>query len=260
MTVFLNLAPSPIANVASQQIAPAVATIAATVTPSSISIFSMFLNAGLVVQIVMLLLIIISIISWGIAFEKFSSLRNMTNKMNLFEKDFWSGNSLEQLFTKRRGTDDNPLAMVFTAALDEWRNQSSRKNNIGSHEFRLSTLDRVTKAMHVATNRANININKNLSFLATVGSTATFVGLFGTVWGIMSSFQSIAASKNASLAVVAPGIAEALLATALGLVAAIPAVIFYNKFTTEADEINNRVYDFSTELSTLISREMEKSE
>lgn len=259
-TFLLNVAATPVANIAAQQLAGSPQGMATVANTPNLSAFSMFWHAEFVAQFVMIILIAASIWSWSIAFEKYFSLRDLNRKMLQFEKDFWSGISLEQLFMKRKGREDNPLAMVFSAALEEWRTHSSKKSEkMDGYELRLSTRDRVNKAMHLATNRANIMIEKNLAFLATVGSTAPFIGLFGTVWGIMSSFQSIAASKNTTLAVVAPGIAEALLATALGLAAAIPAVIFYNRFVSEAEQISHKINDFSTELSTLISREMERN-
>lgn len=255
-TFLLNVAAVPVADVAAQSIAVPQEVATATV---NLSAFSMFMHAEFVAQAVMLMLIAASIWSWAIAFEKYFSLREINRKMVQFEQDFWSGISLDQLFAKKRGREDNPLAMVFSAALEEWRSSTKKKTEgFEGYELRLSAKDRVNKSMHLAINKANSVIEKNLAFLATVGSTAPFVGLFGTVWGIMSSFQSIAASKNTTLAVVAPGIAEALLATALGLAAAIPAVIFYNRFVSEADKISNKINDFSTELSTLISREMER--
>lgn len=253
----LNVAATPVANVMSTPVTGV--SVDAGVAAHNLSAFSMFLHAEFTAQLVMLLLVAASIWSWAIAFEKYFLLRDMNRKMLQFEKDFWSGIPLDQLFLKKRGREDNPLAIVFSSAFEEWGAHSGKASQkIDGYELRLSARDRVNKAMHLAINRVSVMIEKNLSFLATIGSTSPFIGLFGTVWGIMSSFQSIAASKNTTLAVVAPGIAEALLATALGLAAAIPAVIFYNKFITEAEAINHKVTDFATELSTMISREMEK--
>jgi biopolymer transport protein TolQ len=257
MTFLLNLSATPVGNVIAQP-ASGLVTEPVSVVPN-LSAFNMFMHAELTAQIVMLLLIAASIWSWAIAFEKHFLFRDMKKKMLQFEKDFWSGAPLEQMFLKKRGREDNPLAIVFSSAFEEWRTNHGKTNqSIDGYELRLSARDRVNKAMNLAINRVNLMIEKNISYLATIGSTSPFIGLFGTVWGIMSSFQSIAASKNTTLAVVAPGIAEALLATALGLAAAIPAVIFYNKFISETEAINHKVTDFATELSTIISREMEK--
>ncbi|AIF80856.1 biopolymer transport protein [endosymbiont of Acanthamoeba sp. UWC8] len=220
------------------------------------SFLGLFFQADFVVQTVMVLLLLASVWSWAIIFNKTISLKAIKFRMNRFENEFWSGASLDKLFRQVKNKQDHPLAIIFSAAIDEWNTRNTK--NIGSDSsLRASAKERIHQAMQVAANKALDNIEKNLNFLATVGSSAPFIGLFGTVWGIMVSFQSIAVSKNTSLAVVAPGIAEALLATALGLAAAIPAVIFYNKFASEVNRISNKVDAFSMELSSMISRELD---
>ena len=177
-------------------------------------------------------------------------------KTRNFENQFWSGDSLEKLHKKLKDKPNHPMAAVFVAAMNEVKKTNLKKNK--SSEMRVGLKERVNKAMQVSKNRSLEKLENGLGFLASVGSTAPFVGLFGTVWGIMNSFTSIAAAKNTSLAVVAPGIAEALFATAIGLVAAIPAVIAYNKFGSELDRFSLRLEDFSDEFSSLISRQLDE--
>lgn len=258
-TYLFNVMPAPVAAVSTEVLAQGQAAAVVGPVVTMPSIFDMFIHAEFIAQAVMILLIASSVRCWAIAIEKRNYLKLTNQRMKKFEQDFWSGMSLEQLFNKKAHWDGNPLAMVFAAAIEEWNAKAGRQTDgFEGYELRLSTRDRINRAMHLATSRSSAAVEKNLSFLATVGSSAPFIGLFGTVWGIMSSFQAIAASKNTTLAVVAPGIAEALLATALGLAAAIPAVIFYNKFVSEVDAINSKVSDFVLELSTVIAREMEK--
>lgn len=224
---------------------------------ADLSFLGLFLQADMVVKFVMILLILASIWSWAIIFDKcmlFSSIRSKTKN---FEKTFWSGQSLESLFERVKGRENHPIALVFGAAMQEWQTRNV-KDMPSNHHLRAGTKERIYQAMQVACSKSMDKLEKNLTFLATVGSCATFIGLFGTVWGIMVSFQSIAISKNTTLAVVAPGIAEALLATAFGLVAAIPAMIFYNKFATELNKISNNINDFTHELGSIISKELDK--
>jgi biopolymer transport protein TolQ len=173
-----------------------------------------------------------------------------------FEKAFWSSNSLESLFDRVKGRETHPAAMIFISAMQEWQSRNLTEMSVNS-DLRAGTKERIYQSMQVTINKSLEKIEKNLGFLATVGSSAPFIGLFGTVWGIMVSFQSIAVSKNTTLAVVAPGIAEALLATAFGLAAAIPAVIFYNKFASELNKITARLEDFSSELGSIITKEID---
>ena len=179
-------------------------------------------------------------------------------KTNKFEKVFWSGQLLEQLYERVKNKADHPIAAIFVAAMYEWNRQNIDKMSGSLSYLSASIKERIFQAMDVARNREMERIQKHINFLATVGSAAPFIGLFGTVWGIMNSFQSIAAAKNATLAVVAPGIAEALFATAVGLITAIPAVIFYNLFANKLNNLNSRLDDFSNELGALLSREIDE--
>lgn len=223
---------------------------------TEISFINMFLQADLVVQSVMLVLLFASFWSWAIIFDKFFLIKSIKYKMDKFENEFWSGVSLEKLFRQIKGKQDHPMAMIFLAAIEELQ---ERINKPKQDQLSAGIKERIHQAMQVASNRSMDAIENNLNFLATVGSITPFIGLFGTVWGIMTSFQAISVSKNATLAVVAPGIAEALMATALGLIAAIPAVIFYNKFASETNIISNKLDGFSMELSSIISRELDSN-
>ncbi|MCE2991885.1 MAG: protein TolQ [Candidatus Jidaibacter sp.] len=225
-------------------------------TPSDLSLWGLFWQAGAVVKFVMISLMLSSIWSWAIIFDKWLLIKSINSKVKSFEKSFWSGQSLETLYERIKGRDSHPMAIVFSSAMHEWQMRSMRDLQESS-SLRAGTKERIYQAMQVSINKSLDALDKNLNFLATVGSSAPFVGLFGTVWGIMVSFQSIAISKNTTLAVVAPGIAEALLATAFGLAAAIPAVIFYNKFANETNRISSKLEDFSAELGAIMSRELD---
>ncbi len=234
--------------------------LAGSVAAHNMSLFGLFLQADLVVKAVMLGLIICSMICWSIIFDKWMTYKAAKSKADKFENDFWSADALDEFHarvTKLR--TPHPMAKVFLAAMDEWHRSRERGGNrMGAKPaLAASVTDRIVKVMAVARNRELDHLEKGLGFLATVGSTAPFVGLFGTVWGIMNSFAAIAGSQNTSLAVVAPGIAEALFATAIGLFAAIPAVVAYNRFSSEADRFAGKLEDFSTEFHTLLSRQVE---
>lgn len=247
---FLAVAAAPVAGVDSISLEGTQSAV------MDMSFINLFLQADAVVKTVMLLLFFASVWSWAIIFDKIILYKSIRSKSHIFEKDFWSGQSLENFFERIKGRENHPLAVVFTAAMQEWQARNV-KDLTARHELRAGTKERVHAAMQVASSKSLDKMEKSLSFLATVGSAAPFIGLFGTVWGIMISFQSIAISKNTTLAVVAPGIAEALLATALGLAAAIPAMIFYNKFANELNRTANSIDDFSNELSAIISRELD---
>lgn len=216
------------------------------------SFFSMFWQAHFVVKIVMLGLIGASIWGWAIIIDKLFLFTRAKRDSDSFEQQFWSGMSLDQLYNAMSQRPPSHMSVLFIAAMREWRRstQNMRRPPLGVQQ-------RIERVMDIALAREMEKLEKRLLFLGTVGSTAPFIGLFGTVWGIMSSFQSIAVSKTTSLAVVAPGIAEALFATALGLLAAIPAVIFYNKFITEASLIAQRLEAFSDEFLAIVSRQLE---
>jgi biopolymer transport protein TolQ len=220
--------------------------------PPSMAMLDMFKSAHIVVQVVMVGLVLASVWSWAIIIEKLFAFRNARTEADKFEALFWSGQSLEELYTGLSRGKSIAMAALFVAAMKEWkRSVEGNIRALGGIQMR------VEKVMDVTISREMERLERRLLFLATVGSTAPFVGLFGTVWGIMTSFQAIAVSKNTSLDVVAPGIAEALFATALGLVAAIPAVVFYNKFSADAGRLGQRLESFADEFSAIVSRQID---
>ncbi|HVY20980.1 MAG TPA: protein TolQ [Bauldia sp.] len=218
-----------------------------------ISLISLFLQAHIVVKCVIIGLLLASVWSWAIIVDKTFLYRRVRKSMDRFEKVFWSGQSLEELYRSLSGRTPTAMASVFVAAMREWKRsfEAGARSPIG-----LQT--RIDKVLDVTIDRETERLERRLLFLATVGSSAPFIGLFGTVWGIMTSFQAIAASKNTALAVVAPGIAEALLATALGLLAAIPAVIAYNKLSSDSGKISQRLEGFADEFSAILSRQVDE--
>jgi len=223
-----------------------------------LSVWGLFLQADMVVKIVMILLVLASVWCWAIIFEKLTRLRRLWAQAEEFEEAFWSGGSLEDLYDRISSRPGNPMASIFTAAMREWR-RSAAKGIAGSVQ-KAGLAQRIDRVMQVTLGREMEGLERHMSFLASVGSTAPFIGLFGTVWGIMNSFQAIASSKDTSLAVVAPGIAEALFATALGLVAAIPAVMAYNKLSTDLGRYGARLESFAGEFSAILSRQFEEAE
>ncbi|HET7086914.1 MAG TPA: protein TolQ [Rhizomicrobium sp.] len=227
------------------------------VLSGNFSIVSMFLRADIVVKAVMVLLLLASLWSWTIIFNKLVTLSGLKRKARRFEKVFWSGQSLDELYQQFAARNDHPLAAMFIAGLREWRR--GFENNGGLRESLLPGIkDRIEKAMSVTILRETDTIERQLGMLATIGSVSPFVGLFGTVWGIMNSFSAIAARHDTTLAVVAPGIAEALFATAMGLLAAIPAVIFYNRFVAEIGRYVNSLDAFADEFSAILSRQLDE--
>ena len=216
------------------------------------SVWGLFLQADVVVKIVMIVLLLASLWSWAIIFEKWFRLRTMRARADAFEEAFWSGGSLEDLFYRAEKGRTHPMSSIFTSAMREWRRSGTR--NVGDVA---GLAQRIERVMYVTLGREMDKAERHMTFLASVGSTAPFIGLFGTVWGIMNSFQAIAMSKDTSLAVVAPGIAEALFATALGLVAAIPAVLAYNKLSSDFGRYVTRLEAFSSEFGAIISRQLE---
>ena len=217
---------------------------------------SMFLTSGWVVKGVMILLLLGSLISWAIIFNKALALSALKSKAAKFEKLFWSGQSLDELYQQIAPKTDHPMAAIFIAALREWRRAFENGNPRESQV--VGVKERIEKAMNVTILRETDGIERQLGFLATVGSVSPFVGLFGTVWGIMNAFSAIAARHDTTLAVVAPGIAEALFTTAMGLAAAVPAVIFYNRFVNEIGRYVNRLDAFADEFATILSRQLEE--
>ena len=220
------------------------------------SMWGLFMRADIIVKLVMILLVLASFWSWAIIFDKFMRFRRVFAQADRFEEVFWSGNSLEELYERVAPRASHPMALVFVAAMREWIRASGPRAAVSGISGSLR--ERIDKIMSVTLSREIAALERYLDFLATVGSTAPFIGLFGTVWGIMNSFQAIARSHNTSLAVVAPGIAEALFATALGLFAAIPAVIAYNRYNTQLGRYSERLEGFSEEFSAVLSRRIEE--
>jgi biopolymer transport protein TolQ len=218
-----------------------------------LSIWALFMQAGWVVKLVMIGLLCASIWTWAIIVDKLVAYGRMRLALNRFEQVFWSGQSLEELYRTLADRKTSGMGAIFVAAMREWKKsfEKGAKSPLG-----LQT--RIDKAMDLALTREMEKLEGRLGFLATTGSAAPFIGLFGTVIGIMTSFQAIAASKNTSLSVVAPGIAEALLATAIGLLAAIPAVIAYNKLSSDASKIAVRMEGFADEFSAILSRQIDE--
>ena len=232
----------------------ALASAALVVQPGDFSLISLFFQADIVVKVVMIGLIGASVWCWAIIFEKTFSLGRASRQINRFEKIFWSGQSLDELYKTLGPRSNQGTAALFVSAMREWKRsqEAGHRPAIGGLQLRLE------KVMEVTIQREMARLENRLLFLATVGSTAPFIGLFGTVWGIMNSFQAIAVSKDTNLAVVAPGIAEALFATALGLVAAIPAVVAYNKLSTDLSKIAGRMENFADEFSAIMSRQLDE--
>ncbi|MGB3834510.1 MAG: protein TolQ [Mesorhizobium sp.] len=220
---------------------------------AQLSIWALFMQAGWVVKLVMLGLLAASIWTWAIIVDKLVAFARMRAALNRFEQVFWSGQSLEELYRTLADRKTTGMGAIFVAAMREWKKsfEKGAKSPLG-----LQT--RIDKAMDLALTREMERLEGRLGFLATTGSAAPFIGLFGTVVGIMTSFQAIAASKNTSLSVVAPGIAEALLATAIGLMAAIPAVIAYNKLSSDASKLAVRMEGFADEFSAILSRQIDE--
>jgi biopolymer transport protein TolQ len=224
-----------------------------------LSIVGLFMQADIVVKIVMCILMFASVWSWAVIFDKRYALKRLNSRAQRFEDSFWSGEPLDKLYERVKKSKPDPLLKVFCAGMEEWHNGVS--GGLPAKESLQAGLrQRAERAMSVTINREMNVLERGMTFLASVGSTATFIGLFGTVWGIMNSFTSIAHTNNTSLAVVAPGIAEALFATAFGLVAAIPAVIGYNALTTGLSRYADRLDAFVTEFSAILSRHMEMHE
>ncbi|APX70223.1 biopolymer transport protein ExbB [Brucella sp. 10RB9215] len=220
---------------------------------ADVTLWGLFMQANWVVKLVMLGLLFASIWTWAIIVDKTIAYGRARRAIDRFEQTFWSGQSLEELYRNLSERRTSGMASIFMAAMREWKKsfEKGARSPIGLQM-------RIDKAMDVALARESGKLESRLGFLATIGSAAPFIGLFGTVVGIMTSFQAIAASKNTSLAVVAPGIAEALLATAIGLLAAIPAVIAYNKLSADAGKIGGRLEGFADEFSAILSRQIDE--
>lgn len=224
-----------------------------------LSIIALFMHADLIVKMVAVLLVFASVWCWAIIFEKKATLGKLNRRANKFEDAFWSGEPLDKLYQRIKKSPHDPLLKVFSAGMEEWQNTVS--GGVPDRDnLQASLRQRVERAMSVAISREMVRLERGMTFLATVGSTAPFIGLFGTVWGIMNSFNSIAHSNNTSLAVVAPGISEALFVTALGLVAAIPAVIAYNGYSSKLQRYAGRLDAFVNEFAAILSRHLESQD
>ena len=207
------------------------------------SIIKLFIRADFVVKSVIVVLIAASIFSWALIVDKYKLFKKINRSSDEFEQKFWKSKSAESFYNNIPANSNDPLANIFKAGMGEMLKSKTRSSNQN---------ERVSRILEVSTEREMLTIEKYFTFLATVGSTAPFIGLFGTVWGIMNSFQSIAISRNTSLAIVAPGIAEALFATALGLLAAVPAVVAYNKFNSDAKKYLQKIENFSKRFLSIL--------
>ncbi len=224
-----------------------------------LSMWGLFLQADLIVKFVMLVLTFCSVWSWAIIIEKRGTIKRLNKRAQKFEDSFWSGEPLDKLYQRVKKGKQDPLIRTFCAGMEEWHNGVA--GGIPSREsLQASLKQRVERAMGTSINKEMNTLERGMTFLASIGSTAPFIGLFGTVWGIMNSFTAIAGTNNTSLAVVAPGIAEALFATALGLVAAIPAVVSYNIFTNSLDRYADRLDTFASEFLAILSRHLDTQE
>ena len=229
---------------------------------ANLSLWELFLQADIVVKFVMLILLLASVWCWTIIIEKLFLSRRELKLADSFENEFWSGTSLDDIYdeiSKHNSVkSEGAISRVFSSAMQEWRRANSSGLVSKGDNFKVSLSQRIDRGMGVAITREIGRLEKGMTFLASIGSVAPFIGLFGTVWGIMNSFSAIAASKNTSLAVVAPGIAEALFATALGLLAAIPAVAAYNKFSNDIEKVTLRLENFSVEFMAILSRRLDE--
>jgi len=221
-----------------------------------LSMWGLFMQSDIIVKVVMIMLVVASVWCWAIIFEKRSTLNKILRRAKKFDDAFWSGEPLDKLYHRIKKSPHDPLLKTFSAGMEEW--ESTVQGGMPDREeLQASLRQRVERAMNVTITREMNRLERGMTFLATVGSTAPFIGLFGTVWGIMNSFTAIAQSNNTSLAVVAPGIAEALFATALGLVAAIPAVIAYNGYSNRLGRYAGQLDAFVTEFTAILSRHLE---
>ena len=218
------------------------------------SLTALFLRATVTVQIVMILLVVASVWSWGIIIDRAIRYRRVRSQNALFEKAFWSGQMLDEIYDRVGDKPRSALEAVFVAGMAEWKKSASAANT----GLIAGAQQRIDRAMNVVIARESNRLGTGLGTLASVGATSPFIGLFGTVWGIKHAFEQIALQGSTNLAVVAPGIAEALLATALGLLAAIPAVIFYNKLSSDSERVAGEFENFADEFAMILSRQLER--
>jgi biopolymer transport protein TolQ len=237
----------------------AATTMATSAAPEGLSLWMLFWQAAPIIKLVIIVLLAASFWCWTIIFQKIMRLRRLHSTAEQFEEAFWSGGSLDDLYDRINNRPHDPLSAIFCSAMREWR-RSISKGLASSNDSRGTLQQRIERVMQLTVDREMERLGRHMGFLASTGSAATFVGLFGTVLGIMNSFQALATQQNANLTVtaVAPGIAEALFATAVGLVVAIPAMIAYNKLSGDLNRYANRLDAFSTEFSAIISRQFEE--
>lgn len=240
---------SPVAAVNATQLAGSVSSTA------DMSLMGLFGHADIVGKVIILALLFVSVLTWAIIFDKIGKVRRLKSKAETFEERFWSTGSLDVLYDKIKRPAD-PMQAVFVAGMKEWRTAQDR-GLFSNPTSRSNVMSRIDRVLQVTIGREMAMVETWMTFLASVGSVAPFIGLFGTVWGIMHSFIGIAKAQNTSLAVVAPGIAEALLATAVGLIAAIPATAAFNKFSTEIGRYAARLENFSNDFIATLSRNLE---
>jgi len=231
--------------------------LAGTAAQHDLTAWALFLQADLIVKAVLMILAAASVWSWAIIIDKWITFKTVDIKASKFETSFWSGEALEKIYKRISAKPGDPMARTFCSGMNEWKLTVDTAPSVDG-DLRAGLQQRIDRAMATSINREVGVLERYMIFLATVGSTAPFIGLFGTVWGIMNSFSAIAGSQNTSIAVVAPGIAEALFATAIGLVAAIPAVVAYNKFSTDLSRYHDRLDAFAAEFSAILGRHLER--
>ncbi len=224
---------------------------------SSLSMWEMVWSSDTVTKVVMIGLILASVWSWAIIFDKIGTLREVKQRSRSFESKFWSGGSLDKLYESIGAYPGDPMSAMFMAAMREWKRTNIMKSKTDRGLRGVSLQQRIEKAMAVSMDKEIDRLDTRMGFLASTGSVAPLVGLFGTVWGIINSFNAIAATQSNSLSAIAPGIAEALFTTAFGLIAAIPAVVAYNKISSDIDRYANRLENFAAEFSSILSREID---
>ena len=220
----------------------------------TLSVWGMFMHSDMFMKVLMIAMMAASVWSWTIIIEKVRTFKRIRSESASFERKFWSGSSLDELYKELEGKKSiDPLSAIFMSAMKEWK-RSMRLRKDGSFKG-VNLQERIEKVMQITIEREAEKLNNRLIFLASTGSVSPLAGLFGTVWGIMASFQAIGVTKNTNIAAVAPGVAEALLTTAVGLIAAIPAVIAYNKFANDIERMLNKMETFAGELDTIIARQ-----
>lgn len=240
----------------------AVAT-AGSVASHDLSFVGLFINAEPLVLFIMLILLVMSVVSWAIIIEKFMGLRSLMERTTHFENEFWSADALDKFYERiKKRKNRHPILVMFSAAMDEWQKSRGADRIVPrvNNELQVGVKERINQMMTVTRNRELERLEKGMGFLATAGAASPFIGLLGTCIGIINSFTAIAGSQNTSLAVVAPGIAEALFATSIGLFVAIPAVVAFNRFNGEINRLAGRMEDFAIEFGALISRQSDGSD